>query len=95
MEAAIDDYIIPKNLNGLITLVIIAIFINLVMIAMIKLRTIIMAKMCNHILVKIRKDFIVKRKDLNGNKRENTFWSMKKRIKDKINEKIQKIKNEN
>ena len=56
MEAAIDDYIIPKNLNGLITLVIIAIFINLVMIAMIKLRTIIMAKMCNHILVKIRKD---------------------------------------
>ena len=54
IEIAIDDYITPGNIRGLVILCVIALIINFIMIIMIKARTMIMSKMCNHILVTIR-----------------------------------------
>lgn len=56
IEWAIDKYISAGNLPGLYRLVLIAVGLNLIMILCIKLRMYLMAKVCNSILVTIRKD---------------------------------------
>lgn len=56
MESAIDQYISPGNLPGLIRLIGMALILNLLMILAIKLRMYVMAKVCNSILVTIRQD---------------------------------------
>ena len=56
MESAIDDYIGQKNLNGLYRLLMVALAINLVLVATVKLRMYIMAKVCNQILLTIRQE---------------------------------------
>lgn len=56
IEAAIDDYITPGNLRGLIIIILIAVVLNITMIALIKLRMYIMAKVCNNVLLTIRQE---------------------------------------
>lgn len=56
MESAIDDYISIKDYNGLTRLFIFAIIINIAMIIGVKIRMLIMAKVCNKILVTIRQE---------------------------------------
>lgn len=56
IESAIDDYISPGNFKGLLTLLLIAVALNIVMILLVKLRMLIMAKICNGILLTIRQE---------------------------------------
>ena len=56
IEWAIDRYISAGNLPGLYRLVLIAVVLNLIMILGIKWRMYLMAKVCNSILVTIRKE---------------------------------------
>lgn len=56
IEAAIDKYIAVGNLPGLYKLLGIALAINIVFVALIKLRMYIMAKVCNEILLTIRQE---------------------------------------
>lgn len=56
IEWAIDRYISVGNLPGLYRLVLIAVVLNLIMILGIKWRMYLMAKVCNSILVTIRKE---------------------------------------
>ena len=56
MESAIDDYISKKDYNGLIRLFVFAMIINIIMIMGVKMRMLIMAKVCNKILVTIRQE---------------------------------------
>ncbi|MBR5798755.1 MAG: ABC transporter ATP-binding protein [Lachnospiraceae bacterium] len=56
IEWAIDRYISVRNLPGLYRLVLIAVVLNLIMILGIKWRMYLMAKVCNSILVTIRKE---------------------------------------
>ncbi len=56
MESAIDDYIGQQDLKGLYRLLIVALVINLVLVATVKLRMYIMAKVCNRILLTIRQE---------------------------------------
>lgn len=54
MEAAIDKYIAVGDYNGLVKLIIFAVILNGIMIILIRVRMIMMAKLCNKILVTIR-----------------------------------------
>lgn len=56
MESAIDDYIAVKDFKGLYRLFAFAMIINFVMIVGVKVRMLIMSKVCNKILVTIRQD---------------------------------------
>ncbi|MBP5198489.1 MAG: ABC transporter ATP-binding protein [Lachnospiraceae bacterium] len=56
IEKAIDDYIKPGDFTGLIKLIIFALILNIIMVLLIRLRMLIMAKVCNNILLTIRKD---------------------------------------
>lgn len=56
IESAIDNYIEKGNLKGLIALILFAIFINIIMILLVKLRMYIMAKVCNSVLLTIRQE---------------------------------------
>lgn len=56
MESAIDDHIGQHDLRGLYRLLIVALVINLVLVATVKLRMYIMAKVCNRILLTIRQE---------------------------------------
>lgn len=56
MESAIDNYISIGDMNGLFKLMGFALALNLLMVAGIKIRMYIMAKVCNNILVTIRQD---------------------------------------
>ena len=56
MESAIDNYIASKDFPGLFKLLGFALFLNICMIAGIKIRMLIMAKVCNSILVTIRQE---------------------------------------
>lgn len=56
IEAAIDDYIGQKDYTGLLKLCVFALFINVVMVLLIKLRMSIMNRMCNSILVTVRQE---------------------------------------
>lgn len=56
IEAAIDDYIRPGNLNGLMLLLGIAVVLNIIMIFLVRLRMYIMAKVCNKVLLTIRQE---------------------------------------
>ena len=56
MESAIDDYIGQKNLKGLYRLLAAALALNLALVATVKLRMFIMAKICNQILLTIRQE---------------------------------------
>lgn len=56
MEAAIDKYISVGDLNGLYKLLGFALALNLVLVATIKARMYIMAKVCNEVLLTIRQE---------------------------------------
>lgn len=56
MESAIDDYISQNDFEGLYRLLVIALMINLTLVATVKLRMFIMAKVCNRILLTIRQE---------------------------------------
>lgn len=56
IESAIDDYISPGNFKGLLILLLIAVALNIVMILLVKLRMLVMAKVCNSILLTIRQE---------------------------------------
>lgn len=54
MESAVDDYITAGNGNGLLKLIAFALILNILMVAGIKIRMYMMAKVCNSILLTIR-----------------------------------------
>lgn len=54
MESAIDDYIGGRDFPGLVRLILFALAINLFVVAAIKVRMFVMAKICNKILLTIR-----------------------------------------
>lgn len=56
MESAVDDYISKSDTAGLIKLILGALSLNLLMIVGIRARMLIMAKVCNKILVTIRQE---------------------------------------
>ena len=56
MEAAIDEHIAVGDIRGLYRLLLIALVLNLLLVAVIKLRMFIMAKVCNQILLTIRQE---------------------------------------
>ena len=56
IETAIDDYIAVGKYKELLFLIAIAVVLNISMILLVKLRMVIMAKVCNEILLTIRKD---------------------------------------
>lgn len=56
MESAIDDYIGQNDFRGLYRLLLIALAVNLTLVATVKLRMYIMAKVCNQILLTIRQE---------------------------------------
>ena len=56
MEMAVDDYIAPGNLPGLYKLILLALILNIIMVAFIKLRMYVMSKVCNQILLTIRQE---------------------------------------
>lgn len=56
LEKAIDNYIAAEDFSGLYRLIILAVALNLLMIGGIKIRMIMMAKVCNNILVTIRQE---------------------------------------
>lgn len=56
IESAIDDYIGQNNFNGLYRLLVIALAVNLTLVATVKLRMYIMAKVCNRILLTVRQE---------------------------------------
>ena len=58
MESAIDDYIGQKDLRGLYRMLAAALALNLALVATVKLRMFIMAKICNRILLTIRQELI-------------------------------------
>lgn len=56
MESAIDDYIGQNDFKGLYRLLVMALALNLTLVATVKLRMYIMAKVCNRILLTIRQE---------------------------------------
>lgn len=56
IESAIDDYIGQNDFRGLYRLLVIALAINLTLVATVKLRMYVMAKVCNRILLTIRQE---------------------------------------
>ncbi len=56
MESAIDDYIGQNDFKGLYRLLVAALAVNLALVATVKLRMYIMAKVCNRILLTIRQE---------------------------------------
>lgn len=56
IETALDDYIAPGNIKGLWKIIIFAIVLNLILIVCVRIRTVMMSKLCNRILVKIREE---------------------------------------
>jgi len=56
MEYAIDDYIGQNDFKGLYRLLVMALVMNLTLVATVKLRMYIMAKVCNQILLTIRQE---------------------------------------
>ncbi len=54
LESALDDYITPKNFEGLAVLIGIAVVINILWVVLVKARMLIMAKVCNGIIKTIR-----------------------------------------
>lgn len=56
MEAAVDDYIAPGDMSGLLRLILFALFLNVIMVIFIRLRMYVMSKICNQILLTIRQE---------------------------------------
>ena len=56
METAIDQYIKPKDSQGLLLLCVVAIGINILMVVLVKVRMYLMAKVSNQVLVTIRQE---------------------------------------
>ena len=55
-EMALDDYISVGNMKGLVGLILIALVLNIGLIICIRVRTMMMAKLSNHILITIREE---------------------------------------
>ncbi len=56
IESAIDDYITPGNIKGMVILVLIALLLNVVKVVLVKIRMYLMSKMTNSIIQKIREE---------------------------------------
>lgn len=56
IETALDDYIAPGNITGLWKIILFAIALNIILIICVRIRTVMMSKLCNRILVKIREE---------------------------------------
>lgn len=56
IETALDDYIALGNITGLWKIILFAIALNIVLIICVRIRTVMMSKLCNRILVKIREE---------------------------------------
>ncbi len=56
IESAIDDYITPGNIRGMIILVLIALLLNVVKVVLVKIRMYLMSKMTNSIIQNIREE---------------------------------------
>lgn len=56
IEEALDNYVANKNMPGLMKLGIFALVLNVIFVAMVKIRMLVMAKVTNQILLKIRQD---------------------------------------
>ena len=67
MEAAIDEHIAVGDIGGLYRLLLIALVLNLLLVAVIKLRMFIMAKVCNQILLTIRQELYTHIQNLDFN----------------------------
>ena len=56
IEEALDNYVANKNMPGLMKLGILALVLNIIFVVMVKIRMLVMAKVTNQILLKIRQD---------------------------------------
>ena len=56
IEEALDNYVANKNMPGLLKLGVFALVLNVIFVAMVKIRMLVMAKVTNEILLKIRQD---------------------------------------
>lgn len=56
IESAIDDYITPGNIKGMVILVLIALLLNVVKVVLVKIRMYLMSKMTNSIIQNIREE---------------------------------------
>ena len=56
IESAIDDYITPGNIKGMIVLVLIALALNVIKVLLVKIRMYLMSKMTNSIIQNIREE---------------------------------------
>lgn len=56
IESAIDDYITPGNIKGMVILVLIALVLNVVKVVFVKIRMYLMSKMTNSIIQSIREE---------------------------------------
>lgn len=56
IESAIDDYITPGNLKGLVNLIIIALVINVIWVILVKVRVYVMSKVSNNVIRTIREE---------------------------------------
>lgn len=56
MEAAVDDYIAPGDMSGLLRIILLALILNVIMVIFIRLRMYVMSKICNQILLTIRQE---------------------------------------
>ena len=56
IEEALDNYVANKNMPGLMKLGIFGLVLNVIFVAMVKIRMLVMAKVTNQILLKIRQD---------------------------------------
>jgi len=56
IESAIDDYITPGDIKGMVILVLIALLLNVVKVVLVKIRMYLMSKMTNSIIQNIREE---------------------------------------
>ena len=56
MEAAVDNHIAKGDIPGLYRIILLALILNVIMVAFIKLRMYVMSKVCNRILLTIRQE---------------------------------------
>ena len=57
IEEALDNYVANKNMPGLLKLGVFALVLNVIFVAMVKIRMLVMAKVTNEILLKINREY--------------------------------------
>lgn len=64
MSFAVNEYVANKNMNGLISLGVFALIINILLILLVKARMYLMSKISNHVLLTIRQELYTHMQDL-------------------------------